>query len=835
MWIATHDGLNVYDGYSFTVYRNDPSDPHSVADNSIRNLFVDSEATLWIAAGDKISRLRDDGRFDSYDGPSSRNILAMAELSPDRLLLSTSRGLHSFLKWQGSYDDSIIPEQMRKVSVRAFYSTGDDLLMGSSSGELFLWDLRNGDIRKIRLNDNRSSIRAICVDGNTVWVGTNGGGLYSVDKTTSEYRHYTCGTVDGLLSDYIRALCFDTEGRLWIGTFDGLVIYDGSSFTPCTAESPGDGGLSNNSIRSLFRDNQGGMWVGTYYGALNYWHPSRGEFILYDPSSPSSGSAEKIVGCIAPKEGSSVWLGVGHRGVTAFNIDKGKADFFDLHGDPAKANDVKAIFSDKERGKLYVGAMLGGLTVMDTKTGKTTPRPNIPGSVFSLVPKGRDSLFVCTEEALYTLDLKTGSVCETLHQPGMGGFRNLLRDAAGRFWFGGIYGVTVYRDDSLSEVIPAPELDDIRGVNMMLESSSGTVFIGTYYGLYSFNPEDRSLIRFTTEDGLPNNVVCSISEDSFGLIWIGTENGLCRYNPFNGVFRTYDRKDGIPCPRFSSRTACLLPDGRLLLGTAEGLLSFVPESIRDNPFCPPPVILGAEKGDGSSLKVTYATMNYLSAGRDRFRYRLKGYEKEWHQVIGENTAFYRSVPAGRYVFQLQCANNDGIWNSKIAERRLRVNPSWLRSRRAGFVAGAVAALLMAMAAFLIYRRRRAGKEVSAGGEDAPVQETPEEEFLRRAGEIVDRNMSNENFSTLELAREMGMSRSNMYNRMIAVTGSSALEFIKDRRFKEACRLLKTGRYGVSQVSDMVGFSSPSYFSRAFKNHIGLLPTEYLKKNRILAD
>jgi AraC-like DNA-binding protein len=106
--------------------------------------------------------------------------------------------------------------------------------------------------------------------------------------------------------------------------------------------------------------------------------------------------------------------------------------------------------------------------------------------------------------------------------------------------------------------------------------------------------------------------------------------------------------------------------------------------------------------------------------------------------------------------------------------------------------------------------------------------TMDETFLQNAISIVERNMDNSDFSTEEFASEMNMSRSNLHLKLKALTGESALDLIRRIRFKEACRLLKEGRYSIAEISYMVGFNTPSYFATCFKKYIGCLPTEYVK-------
>lgn len=104
----------------------------------------------------------------------------------------------------------------------------------------------------------------------------------------------------------------------------------------------------------------------------------------------------------------------------------------------------------------------------------------------------------------------------------------------------------------------------------------------------------------------------------------------------------------------------------------------------------------------------------------------------------------------------------------------------------------------------------------------------DEELIKKATEIVKNNMDNISFSVDDFSREMAMSRSNLHLKLKAITGESTIDFIRKIRFNEACRLLREGRYNVSEVGLMVGFNSPSYFATSFKKYYGVLPSEYVK-------
>ena len=116
-------------------------------------------------------------------------------------------------------------------------------------------------------------------------------------------------------------------------------------------------------------------------------------------------------------------------------------------------------------------------------------------------------------------------------------------------------------------------------------------------------------------------------------------------------------------------------------------------------------------------------------------------------------------------------------------------------------------------------------------EPEKVALTPlDKEFLEKAVSVVKNNLDNVAFSADMFASDMNMSRSTLHLKMKAITGESTMEFIRKIRFSEACRLLKEGKYSITEVSEMVGFNTPAYFVTSFKKYVGCMPSEYVKKD-----
>ncbi|WP_317197503.1 hybrid sensor histidine kinase/response regulator transcription factor [Chitinophaga rhizophila] len=102
----------------------------------------------------------------------------------------------------------------------------------------------------------------------------------------------------------------------------------------------------------------------------------------------------------------------------------------------------------------------------------------------------------------------------------------------------------------------------------------------------------------------------------------------------------------------------------------------------------------------------------------------------------------------------------------------------------------------------------------------------DELFLQQALQIVEKNISNPDFSVEELSRELHMSRVSAYKKLLSITGKTPLEFIRSIRLKRAAQLLGKSQLTIAEVAYEVGFNNPKYFAKYFKLEYGVLPSAY---------
>jgi AraC-like DNA-binding protein len=127
-------------------------------------------------------------------------------------------------------------------------------------------------------------------------------------------------------------------------------------------------------------------------------------------------------------------------------------------------------------------------------------------------------------------------------------------------------------------------------------------------------------------------------------------------------------------------------------------------------------------------------------------------------------------------------------------------------------------------------KRTYKKQLDVQLEDVEVA-SEDEKLLRNVVDYIEKNINNDGLSVEELSRQMAMSRVSLYKKVLMLTGKSPVEFIRSVRLKRAAQLLSSGQMTIAMVCYEVGFNSPTYFTRSFKEEFNLLPSEYLAETR----
>ena len=125
--------------------------------------------------------------------------------------------------------------------------------------------------------------------------------------------------------------------------------------------------------------------------------------------------------------------------------------------------------------------------------------------------------------------------------------------------------------------------------------------------------------------------------------------------------------------------------------------------------------------------------------------------------------------------------------------------------------------------------------LDTNGDAEAAYGSDEESFILRLNKIIAENISNPDLDQQLICRELGVSRALLYNKMKAITGAGAKEYITRIRIEKAKSLIENSSLTIAEISDMTGFASQSYFSTAFKNFTGMTPSQYKQEKRRLKE
>jgi ligand-binding sensor domain-containing protein/signal transduction histidine kinase/DNA-binding response OmpR family regulator len=630
MWFATEDGLNKYDGYTFTTYRHDPIDSTSLSSDYLQWIYEDSERNLWISTIG--------GGLNKYN-----------------------RDQDNFLSFKSDRDnpESIIADVMQQTV--AFNYDGKEVLWIGTQFGLCKMDIMTQRFKyypHTKRSFPYSYIDCMVVDSSgIVWIGSYG--LHKFNPRTKQFTHYQHDPKDpfSLSDDNVLSMFLDRTGQLWIGTTSGgLNRFDPKTeqFIHYMHDPENPYSLSGNWIVAINEDQLGNLWIGTAVSGLNRFDRKTGQFMHYkhDSGNPTSLSDNTVM-CIYQDQSGIFWVGT-WEGINKF--DPEQIRFSNYRSLSSELTSISENYiwsvcgsSNDEKEVLWVGTKSGGLNKLDRRTEKFTrylhnseDSQSIPSNKISALFEDRAGiLWIGTWGAGL---IKFDQAREEFNQYfinsdqeyiGINVMRTIYEDQNGILWIGtqggGLFKfnriknqfspvgyrtqiMQIYEDhlgvlwiasysglkqlDRVSEKYttfwynPAdPNSISSDKVISIYEDKKGRLWFGTIGGgLNKFNRGTDKFKSYTVKNGLPNDVIQGILEDEQGYLWLSTNNGLSKFNPETESFRNYDASDGLLGNQFYPGACCKTKDGEMFFGGPKGLNSFYPDRLQDNKHIPEIVI-----------------------------------------------------------------------------------------------------------------------------------------------------------------------------------------------------------------------------------------------------
>lgn len=641
MWFGTQDGLNRYDGYQFTVYRNQPGNPNTLSNNYITALCEDKAGNIWIGTrGGGLNKF--DPVLQKYtvyrhnpQSPDSTNNVGGNNISV--ILLDQTNNL-----WIGTKDGGLThynvdedrftiyrpeknnPNSLSGLDVTAIFQDKDGKLwIGTQNAGLNKFDPIKKEFTLFQHQENnpnslsKNSVWSIYQDDQEMlWIGTYEGGLNKLDLKTNTFTTYLAdpNNPNSISHNTISVIRADRRGVLWIGTYGGgLCRYDTKTFTSYIPDPNSTTSLSAKVVYSIYEDRTGNIWIGTYNGGINKYNPNIKPFTTYrnNPNNPNSLSYNDVQAIYQDSKG-FLWIGTYGGGLNCY--DPGKKNFttyrYNATTKNALTNDqIRAISGDKA-GNIWIGTFGGGLNRYNPETKSFTAyhnNPKLPNSlsqdfIWSTYVDSEGTLWIGTRDnGLNRYNPQTDDFTVYRHNDKLSNslshnwIYKIYQDSSNFMWIG-TYGGGLNKFDPKTETFTTyrnnPDKNNSLSSNLVLsiyQDKEGTLWIGTASGLNKFEPQTQTFQVIREKDGLPNDTIYGILEDDNNNLWLSTNNGICKFNPKTRKFRKYDLSDGLQSNEFNA--ACYKSkNGEMFFGGINGLNRFFPDKIVDNPNIPSIVI-----------------------------------------------------------------------------------------------------------------------------------------------------------------------------------------------------------------------------------------------------
>ena len=676
LWFGTQSGLARFDGQRFLVFRR--RDHDGLANDFIQALAMDNDGAIWIGTNVGLSRWQDGGFSAVADGQPG-NVHALLNHPDHGLLAGGESGLHR-----------VVPGASPTVEV--LDSTPTYSLAIGARGELVSghantvrhWDGELQSRETLLDGDPGTRVMALAMHDNQLWLGTTDG-LRVLDPTADSLDR-PAGQPESLRALLVEALFEDRDGQLWIGSEVGLYRFYQGRFELDQTHMP------NAQVRSFLQDHEHNLWVGTTSrGATRFWN---GRLLRY---GTAQGLEDAMVWGVSESPDGEIWA-FGRVGVYVFADGRFQRRYEDSLLHPTAMNG----FWDSQ-GRQWISNGTDMAVYRDGQRIELPQLADLPSERFYSVREfSPGEIMIGSSRYLYKAH--PGGLDHIGPEQGLTEriVRDTHVDSKGTLWVATDNGLFRGSEQQL-ERVEDPALGS--GMIATMAAHHDALWMGLQgYGVARW--QDGEFRNYSTNDGLHADVVFYILRDPQDRLWFSGPGGLSVI-PLE-QFEQYDRgeierlRPTVIGANWDQQRAQVngghasaglaASDGYFYFPSLTGLLKVDPTASQRNEVPPPVRITHLSSRDvewnhlgdrqsalelpagSSNLEIQYAGLSFQNNDRVQYRYRLVGVDENWVNVGNRALAIYTNLGPGHYRFEVEAANNDGIWNTEPAVLQWRIQP-----------------------------------------------------------------------------------------------------------------------------------------------------------------
>jgi len=742
MWFGTWDGLNMYDGYNFRVFKAGMTEAYAKLSNqTIQSLFEDNEGLIWVGTSKGINSYnRKTGKFNSKFsiGNNDQDLLkdtiwCINQDNKGYIWLGTNFGLLRLNKKGGGVSRIIHsdndPNSLKDNSVLCIFKDNTGIFWIGSENGLDRFDPEKmkissyTDVPEKNYSLKNIAVKSICEDDNGfIWVGTSKG-LYKLHKENGIVEKYSVseGNINGLSNDNISSLAFDPRNYLWIGTRGGgvnILDLNTQSFLFLNRDSK-ENVPSGNFISSIFIDHAGIVWVGTDFSGVSKVDIDAFRFVHFKKANDETGLNSEVAWGLCEDKQGKIWICT-DAGMNIF--DRKTLRFETLKKIPGNSNSLasnSARFAMCDsKGNIWIGTFDNGLdkyipsekrfihyNIWSSETAKINSN-----TIWCVYECSKGYIWIGTNNGFHRLDPESNKIKTWVNDPenpkslSNNTVFGVYEDESGILWLSTYKGVNKLDPktgmiDRIVKGKAGKKSFELEGVFAVYKRCDGLFWFSTIGGgLVKYDPQKNLYQIYDEKNGLSNNVVYCTLDDGLGNLWLTTNYGVSKFNMKSETFLNYDAEDGIQSNEFNGGSYLITHDGYFVIGGMGGFNIFNPKNVRKNLKIPPIVITSVkvfneeiplEVNDGSVIELSYdqnfisfefSALDFTNPVKNKYAYRLSGVDNDWKYCNAERRfAEYKQLDPGTYTLTIIGSNNDGVWNRDGISVTIIIEPPWWQS------------------------------------------------------------------------------------------------------------------------------------------------------------
>ena len=694
IWIGTRNGLARYDGYNVETYYHVEGQPNSLVHNFVHGLFIDSKNRLWISTENGVSMYRPQTNdFRNYY--NVRGYCTSFVETNDGRILTGSGQLYAY---DAKTDSFVVIPSLNAGTIASLAKDRAGNIYVSASQMIFSMSANLTKILPLNINLNdgqpvsHNAILPLLVDSRQrLWIGCNDGSAICYDLRSHAQQRYTANQLTGGI---IRVIIEDKQHRIWFGTENGILTLNPDGSSILTQKHYGSDGLSDNAVYTILSDRHNNIWIGSYFGGVDYTSSQKPQFRHFEPSATKDELKARIPRMITETSPGIFWIASEDQGVNIYNSITGQ--FKPFTEIPNLDSNTHSIYYDAKTSDIWIGTRFKGLYRYNLQTHKTTQYYRNKGltseGIFYLTRDKNGRLWIATMEGLRYYDEQSDTFCaigdDLLDRTFI---YSLFVDRHNQLWAStvacGLFCISNGKVTSYSRDNNSGLTDNY--IISTFEDSNGRLWIGTNNnGLFWLDNKSGKVLQAGT--WIPRQcTVCSIVEDKAGSLWIGTDQGLFSHRLSDGHTHCFSAGAELPVNQFNFTSTYLATDGRVLMGTFDGLIVFQPkqmhteaknmyvhfkklfvnDQVRSQIDYTDSITLTYE--ESHSFHIEYGVVMPENVKGVQYQIKVDGIDKEWRSVGTERRFYGYLLKPGTYQLHVRANTCDSDWD-KSPERTLTI-------------------------------------------------------------------------------------------------------------------------------------------------------------------